>query len=162
MTTPRRRALMAYGLAIAIIILDQAVKYWVVDGLRLPLGGSIAWWGPVRLTLVRNPGISFGFFQGEADWTRWALTLFALLVTGVLAWWARRPDRTLTALMLGCLMGGATGNMIDRITRGSVVDFIDVQFLHFPWIFNIADAAINVGMALWLFETLVTPRPARA
>ena len=153
---------LAYGLAIAVVALDQAAKAWIVGGLRLTPGLSLEIWGPLRLTLVENRGVSFGLFQSDAPWTRWALAGFSLAVAGLLAGWARRAERPLTGLCVGLIMGGAVGNLIDRVRSGSVVDFVDVQRLHFPWVFNLADSAITVGVALLLAENLLSPRRAPA
>ncbi len=161
MTAFPRRAWAAYALAILVIVLDQASKHWLLADLRLTPGASWPVWGPLRFTLVANNGISFGFFQSQAPWTRWALAAFSLAVTIGLGIWAKRSEKAFTALTLGLIMGGAVGNLIDRITRGAVVDFVDVQALHFPWIFNLADSAISVGITLLLIESLFTPSPAQ-
>lgn len=161
MTAFPRRAWAAYALAILVIVLDQASKQWLLADLRLIPGASWPVWGPLRFTLVANNGISFGFFQSQAPWTRWALAAFSLAVTIGLGIWAKRSEKAFTALTLGLIMGGAVGNLIDRITRGAVVDFVDVQALHFPWIFNLADSAISVGITLLLIESLFTPSPAQ-
>ena len=154
-----RRAWIAYALAVLVIVVDQASKHWLLADLRLAPGMSWPVWGPLRFTLVANNGISFGFFQSHAPWTRWALAAFSLAVTIGLGIWAKRSEKAFTALTLGLIMGGALGNMIDRTTRGAVVDFVDVQALHFPWIFNLADSAISVGITLLLIESLFTPNP---
>jgi len=152
-----RRAWAAYALALVVIVLDQWIKSWILADLLHAPGLSLPVWGPLRFTLVANNGVSFGFFQSQASWTRWALAGFSLVVTAALAVWAARADKAFTALTLGLIMGGAVGNLIDRITHGAVVDFVDVRALHFPWIFNLADSAISVGVALLLVESLFTP-----
>ncbi|MGI8841332.1 MAG: signal peptidase II [Caulobacteraceae bacterium] len=161
MTRISRPAWLAYGLAIAVVIVDQAAKT-AVGALHLVPGLSLDVWGPLRLTLVENTGVSFGLFHGEATWTRWGLAGFSLAVAVVLAGWVRRAMRPLTALAVGLIMGGAVGNLIDRVRYGSVVDFIDVTRLHFPWVFNVGDSAITVGIVLLLAENLLAPRPAPA
>ena len=160
MNATLRRGGLAYGLAIFVIVVDQAVKYWMIDGLGLVGGFSRDVWGPLRLTLVENQGVSFGLFQSSAPWTRWALAAFSLAVAIGLGVWARRAEKPLTELAVGLIIGGALGNFIDRVLRGSVVDFVDVQSLHFPWIFNVADSAITVGIALLMVESLMSsPKP---
>ncbi len=149
---------MAYGLAGATILVDQVVKAWIVDGAHLAPGLSQPVWGPLRLTLVENRGVSFGLFQSDAAWTRWALAGFSLIVAVSLGLWARRADRRLTAVAVGLIMGGAVGNLIDRARFGAVVDFVDVQALHFPWVFNVADSAITVGILLLMAESFLAPR----
>jgi len=147
---------VAFALALALVVLDQALKHWVVGGLGLTVGDSRPMVWPLSFTLVRNDGISFGFFQTHAPWTRWALAAFALAMSVVLAAVARRADRLVVAIALGLILGGAVGNLIDRIRLGAVVDFVDVHPLLFPWIFNLADAGISVGAILWIGQNLLT------
>ena len=161
MTAMSRWGALAYGLAIAVVAADQAAKAWVV-GLHLIPGLSLDVWGPLRLTLVQNSGVSFGLFHGDAAWTRWALAGFSLIVAVALATWARRAERPIAALSVGLIMGGAVGNLIDRVRFGTVVDFVDVTRLHFPWVFNLADSAITVGIVLLLAENLLSPSKAAA
>lgn len=154
MTTSARRAQIAYGLALAVVVVDQIIKSWVVTRLAPDLGLTLPVWGPLRLTLVENSGISYGFFQSGGGWSRWVLAAFSLVVSIGLAIWAQRAEKSVIAVAIGLIMGGALGNMIDRVARGSVVDFIDVQALHFPWVFNVADSAITVGIIVLLAEGL--------
>lgn len=162
MKTVTRWGWSAYGLALLVIAADQLAKAWVLDGLRLLPGLSLAVWGPLRLTLVENRGVSFGLFQSDAPWTRWALAAFSLGVAAYLATWVARTTRPYTALCVGLIMGGALGNLVDRVRSGSVVDFVDVQSLAFPWVFNVADSAITVGIVLLLAESLFSSRRAAA
>jgi signal peptidase II len=159
MTLASRAGVLAYGLAAAVVALDQAVKAWILGGLRLATGVPRPVWGPLRLTLVENPGVSFGLFQSDASWARWALAAFSLIVAIALAVWARRADRSYTGLALGLIIGGAVGNFIDRVRTGVVVDFVDVTALYFPWVFNVADSAITIGILLLLAEGLFQRRP---
>lgn len=155
-----RIAYAAYGFAVLVIVLDQLTKAWVVDGLDLPEVGRIVVWDPIfNLTWVRNFGVSFGLFgDGSA---RWLLTVFSIGVSGVLAVWATRVDRRLLIAAIGLVMGGALGNVIDRIRYGYVVDFLDFSGLAFPWVFNVADAAINVGVVLLIVDAFLSERRAR-
>jgi signal peptidase II len=153
---------LAFGLAIVVIVLDQTVKHWVVDTLGLAVGEPRPMVWPLSFTLVRNDGISFGFFQTHAPWTRWALAAFSLLVSVALALWVRRADRMVTGTAVGLILGGALGNLIDRVRIGAVVDFVDVHPLMFPWIFNIADSGITVGVVILLAENLLMSRKAPA
>src|SRR5207237_7303771 len=102
-----------------------------------------------------NRGVSFGLLRADVDLTRWALAAFSIIVAAFLAAWVRKATRRLTAVALGLVMGGAIGNVVDRIRFGAVADFIDVSRLWFPWIFNVADAAITVGIALLLLDMLL-------
>lgn len=158
MTRVTRLALLAYGLAVAVIIADQALKYWVLDVFRLPERGPTPVVGPFWLSMVRNKGVSFGFLNGDYGWTRWALTLFDVVVAGALAVWVRRVERPILSIAVGLIIGGALGNMIDRVRLGSVVDFLDFSRLMFPWVFNLADSGVSVGVALLLLDALWAPR----
>jgi signal peptidase II len=110
--------------------------------------------GPLKLTMVWNEGVSFGFLQATHDLARWGLTVFALGVALALSIWASRADRRLLGLALGLIIGGAVGNAIDRARFGAVVDFIDVSAIgFFPWVFNLADSAITIGVILMLADS---------
>lgn len=158
--TPAGR--LAFGLAAVVLAADQAVKAWILYGLNLPLRLSVEVLGPLRLTMVWNEGVSFGFLQARHDLVRWGLTAFALLVALALSAWARKADRRLLGVSLGLIIGGAVGNAIDRARFGAVADFIDVSALgFFPWVFNIADSAITIGVILMLADSFRkdTPTP---
>ena len=159
MTLVTRGGVLAYGLTAAVVALDQIVKAWVLGGLHLASGVPRPVWGPLRLTLVENPGVSFGLFQSEASWTRWVLAAFSLIVAIALGFWARRAEKPYTGVALGLIIGGAIGNFIDRVRIGVVVDFVDVTALYFPWVFNIADSAITAGILLLLAEGFLHRRP---
>lgn len=157
----KRTALIAYALAAAVIVADQMVKAWVLNGLGLGDGHAVPVIGPLQLSLVRNEGVSFGFLQGAPDLSRWLLSIFSLVVSVGLAVWALRLEKTWTAVAVGFVIGGALGNMIDRVRLGSVVDFVDVHQLgFFPWVFNVADSAITVGVILLLIESVMAPKKA--
>lgn len=149
-----RHGWTAYGLALAVIVLDQLSKHWILFVYDLPARISEQVAGPFFLTMVWNQGVSFGLLRADQDLGRWLLVTFSVLVAIALAVWVRRGDRTLMAWALGLVMGGAIGNAIDRARFGAVVDFIDVSRLYFPWVFNIADAAISVGVVLLLIDGL--------
>jgi signal peptidase II len=153
---------MAFVLAAVVIVADQASKYWILSVLGLQEGQSIPIVGPLHLTGVWNHGVSFGLLTANHDLARWAFVAFTLIVAVVLAGWVRKTDRPLFGTALGFLMGGAVGNAVDRVRFGAVADFIDVSRLHFPWVFNVADAAINVGIACLLLDMLMQDRQEKA
>jgi signal peptidase II len=157
-----RQGWMALVLAALVIVADQASKYWILSVLRLEEGQSIEIMGPLHLTGVWNRGVSFGLLTAEHGLTRWAFVAFSVIVALVLGNWVRKSERPLFATALGFLMGGAIGNAIDRVRLGAVADFIDVSRLHFPWVFNVADAAINVGIACLLLDMLLQDRQDKA
>ncbi|MBC7669548.1 signal peptidase II [Caulobacter sp. DWR2-3-1b2] len=150
-----RLGLTAYAIAAITVVLDQLSKGWILATLGTEQGASLPVVGPLYLTLVHNQGMSFGLFRGPEY--RWLLTLFSAAVVIGLGIWARKAIRPLMASGLGFIMGGAIGNnLIDRIRYGHVIDFIDVSRLHFPWVFNVADAAINLGVALLLLDSFLS------
>jgi signal peptidase II len=145
----------AYGLAGVIIVVDQAVKYWIVRVLKLEELTTVPVLGPLHFTFVPNTGVSFGFLRAQQDIARWGLVAFSLVVAALIVWWARRSSRVLQALGYGLIAGGAVGNAIDRARFGFVVDFIDVQRIgFFPWVFNVADSAITIGVIALLLDSL--------
>jgi signal peptidase II len=149
-----------YALATAVIAIDQLSKYWVLNVLFLPHVGQVQVLPVFNLTMVWNQGVSFGFLRAEQDLARWGLVAFSLIVAGGLAVWARQTTSLLRCAALGLIIGGAIGNMIDRIQYKAVVDFLDFSALHFPWVFNVADSGITVGVILLLLESfLAKPKP---
>lgn len=156
-----RPALAAYGLALAIIVVDQITKAWILYGLHLREVGRVDVWPPIfNFSFVLNDGVSFGLFGGGG--ARWTLTVFSIVVSIVLAWWALKAQRRLLVAAIGLVMGGAIGNVIDRIRFGGVVDFLDFSGTGlFPWIFNVADSAITVGLILLILDSLLSERSAK-
>jgi len=150
-----RLAIVAYVLALVVVGADQALKYWVIEVFDLPSRTTAQVAGPFWLTMVWNRGVSFGVFNTDADWTRWALSAFALAVAGMLAVWATRVRGALLAVAIGFIMGGALGNLVDRVR---LADFLDFSRLHFPWVFNLADSAINIGAVLLIWDLFLAPR----
>lgn len=145
-----------WGLAVAlvILILDQVTKIWAEHSLTL--------FAPVELTsffnltLVYNPGAAFSFLSTAGGWQRWALSaIAAALSLLIIVWLTRMPRRaTLTVTALGLILGGALGNLADRLRIGQVVDFLDFHFAGIHWpAFNVADAAITVGAVMMIIAT---------
>lgn len=151
----------AYLLALVVVALDQASKFWILRVFDLPAKASVLVGGPFHLTMVWNRGVSFGLLRADVDLTRWALAAFSIIVAVFLAVWVRDARRRMMAVALGLVIGGAVGNVIDRIRFGAVADFLDFSRLWFPWIFNVADAAITCGIALLLVDMLLQEK-ARA
>lgn len=155
----------AYVLAAFVIVVDQVSKFWILNVVGLPARESIPVAGPFHLTFVWNRGVSFGLLRAEVDLARWGLAAFSIIVAILLAVWARNAQRKLMAVALGLVIGGAIGNVIDRIRFGAVADFLDFSRLWFPWIFNVADSAITCGIALLLLDMLLQEKegqPAKA
>ncbi len=152
-----RWGLIAYGVAVLTLILDQLSKLWVLKGLDLPDRFTVPVLPIFSLTMVWNPGVSFGLFHGGGEVGRVLLALFAACVVAALAFWARNAVRPLAAIGLGMVMGGAVGNnLVDRLRFGKVVDFLDFSGLgFFPWVFNVADSAITVGVILLILDSVL-------
>ena len=143
-----------YALAALIVVLDQISK-WVALGNILP--GEVIYVAPFwNWVLTFNPGAAFSFLADQSGWQRWFFTLLAL---GVSAWIAlelkKHPEQKLMALALTLVMGGALGNVIDRVRFGAVVDFIQWHAAGWYWpAFNVADSAISVGAVLLIVASL--------
>jgi len=153
---------IAYAIAAVVVVVDQATKIWVTKGLDLEYRPPIDVTGFFRLSMVHNQGVSFGLFKNHADTMRWVLVAFSVLVVALLVGWARKVERRLAAVALGLIIGGAIGNnWIDRVRFGWVVDFLDFSGLHFPWVFNVADSAITVGVVLLLIDSVMRPDAPR-
>jgi signal peptidase II len=143
-------------LSLIVILLDQSTKQVAVALLNFAQ--------PVHalpfldFTLLYNKGAAFSFLDDQSGWQRWFFILLALGVSGVLLVWLQRLKREerWTAAALALIIGGALGNVIDRILAGQVTDFIHMHYQnHYFPAFNIADSAISVGVALMLFDALV-------
>jgi signal peptidase II len=156
---PTRAALIAYGAALVAVALDQASKYWVVNVLDLPDRFQYHLSQVFNLTMVWNDGVSYGFLKAQGGIGRWALALFSFVVAAGIGAWVWRSPRVLLAAGLGLIMGGAIGNALDRVRLGRVVDFLDFSGTHvFPWVFNIADSAITVGVVLLILDSFLSER----
>jgi signal peptidase II len=152
------------ALALIVVLLDQASKQWVLTGLKLrDLPGGHLELSPIMdFTFVWNRGVSFGLFQAESMVGRVLLSLFVLAVVVLMVFWLRKVDNKVLASALGLIIGGALGNLVDRVRFGKVVDFINFSDIHFVWVFNVADAAINIGVFLILLEVIfLEPRRKR-
>lgn len=155
-----RRA--AYALALVVFLVDQLVKYWIIAGVGLQARGSIPVLPVFSLTWVENRGVSMGMLTADTEVGRWLLVGLTGLIAAVVAVWIRRERHWPEAMALGLVLGGALGNIVDRIRFGYVVDFIHLHAG--PWsfyVFNVADAAITLGVALLLVRALFS-RPDSA
>ncbi|MGH6958215.1 MAG: signal peptidase II [Caulobacteraceae bacterium] len=151
-------AALAYGLAVVVVLADQGLKFWVLQGLRLTEVAPAHVAGPLWFSLVWNRGFSFGLLNVDSDVSRWVLVAFRIAVTLALGVWAWRLERRTLAFAVGLIMGGAVGNVIDQLRLGAVTDFIDLTRLWFPWVFNLADSAITLGSALLIWDLFLAPR----
>ena len=139
-----------------IVVLDLWTKGLATESLSLYRPVELTSW--LNMTLAHNYGAAFSFLSDAGGWQRWLFTGLALVVTLVLiVWLLRLPAREkLTGAALGLIIGGAIGNLVDRILHGYVVDFIDVYYREWHWpAFNLADSAITGGVILLLIDGLL-------
>ncbi len=136
-------------IALAVFVIDQLSKLWVVHGLDLINRHSIEVWPPLlNLRMAWNYGVNFGLLAGPADTTRWILILVAVgIVLFVLVWLWRDPPGRWGQVAGGLLIGGALGNVVDRLLYGAVADFLNMSCcgIDNPFAFNLADIAIFAG-----------------
>lgn len=153
-------------LAAAIILCDQLSKWWVVEKLMRPEGVvETPFYTPVRLAVLPvfdlvmawNRGVSFGILNNDGRWNALLLSLLSVAVSVGLVLWMRKAQSRLVLLALGGIVGGALGNVVDRVRWGAVADFLDVHVMGYHWpAFNLADSAISVGAVLLVLDALFT------
>lgn len=137
-----RRAL---PLAALVVLLDQLSKWWILALMDPPRQIEVTPF--FNLVLAWNRGVSFSLFHSGAAAAPYILSAVALAVVGGLTWWLSRQERLLPVLAIGLVIGGALGNVIDRLRFGAVVDFLDVYVGNWHWpAFNLADSAITLGV----------------
>ena len=147
---------MWLGVSVLVILADWQTKQMASESLVLYRPHEISSW--LNMTLAHNYGAAFSFLNNASGWQRWFFVVLASVVSLVLLVWLLRLSRQewRTGLSLGLIIGGAIGNLIDRVQLGYVVDFIDVYFRdwHYP-AFNVADSAITVGVVLLLLDAIL-------
>ena len=141
-----------------IVALDQVTK-WLIRETVLVAVRHIEVTGFFNIVEVWNRGVSFGLLASDSPWTPHFLSALALAIATVLLFWLRKAENRLLALALGIVIGGAVGNVIDRMIWGSVFDFLDFHIAGYHWpAFNVADSAISVGVILILIDGFVAKR----
>ncbi len=146
----------AYALAAIVLLIDQFVKWWIIEIVELQSRVSVPVLPFLSLTWVENRGVSMGMLQADGDLGRWVLVGLTGLIAAVVAIWIRRERHWPEALALGLVLGGAMGNIIDRIRFGYVVDFVHLHAGQWSfYVFNVADAAISVGVVILLLRAVM-------
>jgi len=144
-----------FAVAATVVLLDQVTKLYIM--LEFSLGESHTITGFFNLVRAHNEGAAFSFLSDAGGWQRWFLTLVSIIVSVIIAIWLTRlpRQRLLEALALSLILGGALGNLYDRMTLGYVVDFLDFHWAgwHFA-AFNVADMGISVGAGLIIIDAL--------
>jgi signal peptidase II len=152
------RFFMGIGLATVIFLLDQLSKWVVLNQVMVP-PHTLSITSFLNIVLAWNRGVSFGLLSSGNPYAPWILAMVAFVFTTVLIVWIWKAETKLTALALGFVLGGAVGNLSDRLRFGAVTDFLDFHAYGYHWYtFNIADAAIVGGAALILFEYMKEAR----
>ena len=147
----RALAAQAYAFALALFLADQASKYWILEVFDLPAKQTVPVLPFFNLTMVWNRGVSMGLFEAGSDTGRWALTGVTAVISIGVAIWIWREKLAPQAWALAAVLGGALGNIVDRIRFGAVADFIHLHALGYSfYVFNVADAAITLGVAALL------------
>lgn len=157
MADAQRTRTIGLILAALVFIADQISKYIVTVPLALRERGTIELLPIFNLTWVENYGVSMGFLRADSDTMRWALVAMTAAISIGVAIWLWREKRRGDVIALGLVLGGALGNIVDRIRFGHVVDFADLHFGEFrPFlVFNVADAAITIGVLILLVRAVL-------
>ncbi len=157
------RGRAGFALAGGMFVLDQFTKWLTAGPIGLIAEGqSIDVLPFFDLTRVHNRGISLGLLTAGNDTSRWLLVAMTAVIAGVVAWWLTREEQRGDQLALGLVLGGALGNIVDRVRFGYVVDFADLHFGSFrPFlVFNVADAAISIGVVILLVRAFIVRKDA--
>lgn len=149
-------------LAVVVVILDQLTKY--IASASLEMFQPVAVMPMFNWTLMHNAGAAFSFLADAGGWQRWFFAVIAVVVSAVIVLWIKRlaQHEKWQAIALALILGGAIGNVIDRIWLGYVVDFIQVYYQQWYWpAFNVADSAISIGVAMIIIESIREYRAER-
>jgi signal peptidase II len=145
-------------ISVLVIIADQLTK-WLAS-TQLVYHKAVTVFPYFEWYLSHNPGAAFSFLSDAGGWQRWFFTILAIVISIVLVVWIKRlsSNEKFTAIALALILGGALGNLIDRLMYGYVIDFIQVWLGNYPWpAFNIADSAISVGAVTLLTSGILSP-----
>jgi signal peptidase II len=154
---------LGLAVAVAVAVIDQLAKNWVLHLFAAQSDVRLVPVAPfLNLALTMNRGMSFGLFNTDAALNAIIFTVIAAIIVAALVVWLWRTREALLAIAIGLVIGGAVGNVYDRLMRGAVVDFIDVHAGALHWfVFNLADAAISVVVVLLVIDGLRGRREAR-
>ena len=149
------------ALALVLVLADQFTKVLILGSFQLGDGKVVSSF--FNLVRVHNAGAAFSFLAGASGWQRWFFTGLGLAAAALIVWMLKNhAGQRLFGFALACILGGAIGNVIDRVLYGYVVDFLDFHWagMHFP-AFNVADSAISVGAACLILDELLRVRRGR-
>ena len=147
--------LLGLLIVLAVLTLDQATKWWIVTEVMNP-PRFIPVFPSFNLVMGWNRGISFGIFDSSSPPNQWLLIGLALVIVTILLIWLKRAANRLVSVALGLIIGGALGNVVDRIHYGAVADFLDFYIGDFHWpAFNVADTGITIGVIILVLESFI-------
>ena len=149
------------GLALLVVVLDQLSKTLILSSFQLNDSHTVTSW--FNLVRVHNTGAAFSFLAGASGWQRWFFVGLGTLASGFIVWMLHRhPTQKLFCFAVTMIMGGAIGNVVDRLLHGHVVDFIQLHYAgwYFP-AFNLADSAITLGAVCLILDEILRVRRAR-
>lgn len=148
--------ILAFALAVFVLVADQLTKHWIIHVVELQSRGSVPLLPNLSLTWVENRGVSMGMLTADTEVGRWLLVGLTAVIAIVVALWIRRERAWPETLALGLVLGGAIGNIVDRVRFGYVVDFVHLHAGAWSfYVFNIADAAITTGVVILLVSALI-------
>ncbi len=157
--------MIRYGAISAILAfsIDRLSKWWFIDVYELPLKGTVEILPIFDVVMVWNRGVSFSFLSATTDFGRWALVVLNLVIVAILIYWLRSAKNTWVSGAIGIVIGGAFGNIYDRIKFGAVADFFQFHWENWYFaVFNVADSFIFVGAVLLILNsTLGTDAKAK-
>jgi len=146
------------GLAVVVLLLDQFTKVLIVSSYQLGEGFPVT--GFFNIVRVHNQGAAFSFLASAGGWQRWFFTALGLVAASVMVWMLKKhPGQKLFGFAIACILGGAIGNVLDRVLYGYVIDFLDFYHagIHFP-AFNVADSGITLGAACLILDEVLRVR----
>lgn len=158
-TEEEKGALWWLWLSLIIILLDQVTKF--LANTFLSFGVPVPIFPSFNFTLLHNTGAAFSLLAHAGGWQRWFLTLLAIIVSGIITFWLSqlKTSQYWLACALALILGGAIGNVVDRILYGYVIDFIDIYYQSWHWpAFNVADSAISVGAVMLAIDAFLMER----
>lgn len=155
--------MMLMGISMLVVALDQLTKFMVLNNMyvneSVPVLPNLLY-----LTYIQNPGTAFGFLSNVEGLVRIPFFIVATAAATVIVYMYQRlvpPERLYTRIALGLVWGGALGNLVDRLLYGKVIDFIEMRYHEyqwFPYVFNVADSCITIGISFLLIEFIATQR----
>ncbi len=149
-----------FAIAFLVVAIDRGYKWWMLNIYDIASRGTVTITPFFDITLIWNKGISYGLFQQNSDLGRYILIAIILCIMAVLVVWLSRAQGYLIAVAIGLVLGGALGNVIDRVVYGAVADFFSFHFWGYYWyVFNLADVWVVAGAVLLLYDSMFNEVP---